>query len=143
MEIKYGYDKKVFIFSNFVIKFPKIQRRTPISIISIFEEFLLWNTLKDKRLAPVILYIPFICSVMRKAEMISEQEWFERKAELIDHFHSDIFYADIFKSGNNIGKINGELVLVDYNYHSVLAMRKKIIPQIKKLNFLIKTQAPA
>lgn len=143
MEIDSGFEKIVLIFRNFVIKFPKLYRRTPLSMISIFEEFLLWSTLKDERLAPVIFYIPFICSVMKKAEIISDKEWFERKAELLDYFKSDIFYADIHTHGRNIGRIDGKLVLVDYNYHIMLAIRKKIISSAKKFILIKKTQVIA
>lgn len=72
--------------------------------------------------------------------MISDKEWFERKFELIDYFQSNIFYADIYTHGKNIGRIDGKLVLVDYNYHIVREKRGKLVRLIKILFFRRKAQ---
>lgn len=64
---KEGYEKIVLIFEKFVVKFPKFHLRLPLSIVSIFEEFLIWNTRKDNRLHQLCFTFPlFVQSCVKQ-----------------------------------------------------------------------------
>jgi len=114
MQLKVGNSRIVLVFDDCVFKFTNFTRfkgwfSGPLCNL---DEFMIWNLYRDERLAPVVLFIPFIVLVQKRVKgPISED--FKQSDKLYEYFKNLPIRLDLHNDYSNFG-IQGRLQVFDY-----------------------------
>lgn len=115
MRICRGSTRFVIVIWGFAIKLPYITKGFKTLLLGLLGNMqeVQFNTLKDKRLCPVLCYLPCgLCLVMPECRILTE-------AEYSPEVYERISYAPGFPEpkATSFGWLDGRIVAVDYGDH--------------------------
>lgn len=124
MQITKGNSRIVFIFDDCVFKFTNFTHfkgwfSGPLCNL---DEFMIWNIYRDKRLAQVVLFIPFIVLIQKKVKGPISDEY-KQADKLFEYFHNLPIRLDVHNDYSNFG-MQDRLQVFDYAMKPVKILKR-------------------